>query len=66
MQTMQYINRKEHLMNSMETGQNILQDRASYELDADRRTEHLNSMQKTQKTVDKQENRASVELISWS
>ena len=49
-------------MNSMQTGQNILQDRASYELDADRRTEHLNAMQKI---IDKQENRAFVELISW-
>ena len=54
---------KEHLMNSIQTGQNILQGRASYELDAERRTEHLNLMQKT---VDEQENRASVERISWT
>lgn len=40
-------------MNSMQKGQNILDDRASYELDANRKTEHLN----LQKTVDKQENR---------
>ena len=37
--------RKEHLLNLMQTEQNILQDRASFELDADRTKYLMNWMQ---------------------